>query len=562
MLEELLVHGVGGIKETKLDFCGNFIVITGESGSGKSSLVRALEFITGKRAASTMIHTQEDSCDVTVELSSCADNNDIEEEYCPCNGSLIARRVFGRNGRGKCSLQGVPAPLSTLLLSMEKELVIQSQFAQLGLLEPSKQLELVDSCGGPKLKELQDELSSTLHETIAIEKNIVAIKKRRDEVQNTYQNAEETIRLIRALELSQDSETSWNTELKELDSKYDNSEAIKTAIQKFLGAADGNGFLEDMETISKALYSLVPVSEDSDWHRNIENMLSSAQEISKKLRELQIENSSENIEETRERLEKKIGVVRKLKRILGLSTCTALIEYADTAEKEIKWLKESHKEIEEQEIQSSERRKKISSLAVELRALRKKSSEDLAASVNKHLKDMAMEYAVFGIDVEELDRVRANGAENVSFTLSIQGQQPLAVGKTASGGELSRILIAIQLSVGDQKLPGTLVFDEVEAGLGGKTALLAGYKLRELSERCRTILITHEATIAAMADQHFLVKRISDDTLISEVNGEVRAREIARMLSGDESSREALEHARSLLVTASDKNNGGKCGVY
>ena len=158
-----------------------------------------------------------------------------------------------------------------------------------------------------------------------------------------------------------------------------------------------------------------------------------------------------------------------------------------------------------------------------------------------------MEYAEFGIEIEPLDRVRANGAENVCFTLALPEQKPLPVGKNASGGELSRILIAVQLSAGDDKLPGTLVFDEVEAGLGGKTALLAGYKLRELSKRCRTILITHQATIAAMADQHFVVKRTGDDTEISEVAGEAREREIARMLSGDEESKKALEHARALL---------------
>ena len=158
-----------------------------------------------------------------------------------------------------------------------------------------------------------------------------------------------------------------------------------------------------------------------------------------------------------------------------------------------------------------------------------------------------MEYALFNIEIEELNRVRANGAENASFTLTLPDQHPQPVGKTASGGELSRILIALQLAVGDDKLPGTLIFDEVEAGLGGKTALLAGYKLRELSQRCRTILITHEATIAAMADQHFLVKRTADDTVISEIKGDEREKEIARMLAGDETSNEALKHAKSLL---------------
>ncbi|MDD4159427.1 MAG: DNA recombination protein RecN, partial [Synergistaceae bacterium] len=161
--------------------------------------------------------------------------------------------------------------------------------------------------------------------------------------------------------------------------------------------------------------------------------------------------------------------------------------------------------------------------------------------------DLAMEHAHFSIEVEEQDKLRSNGAETVSFKLSMPDQPPLPVGRTASGGELSRLLIALQLSLGDEQLPGTLVFDEVEAGLGGRTALLAGEKLKELSKRCRTILITHEAAIAAMADQHFLVKRDGEDTRVFIISDDEREKEIASMLAGDESSYEALEHARSLL---------------
>jgi len=182
--------------------------------------------------------------------------------------------------------------------------------------------------------------------------------------------------------------------------------------------------------------------------------------------------------------------------------------------------------------------------------LRKCAAKKLAETVNRNLNDLAMEYAAFEIEIDELDKVRANGAENAVFMLRLPDQEPLPVGKTASGGELSRILIALQMSLGDDKLPGTLIFDEVEAGLGGRTALLAGCKLRELSRRCRTVLITHEATIAAMADKHFLVRREGDETYISQISGEAREREIARMLAGDETSREAIEHARSLLAGA------------
>ncbi|HCA41597.1 MAG TPA: hypothetical protein DEP01_09050 [Aminobacterium sp.] len=124
-------------------------------------------------------------------------------------------------------------------------------------------------------------------------------------------------------------------------------------------------------------------------------------------------------------------------------------------------------------------------------------------------------------------------------------------------GELSRLLLALQLSLPQEQIPETLIFDEVEAGLGGKAAVLAGYKLRELSEKCRVILITHEATIAALADQHFVVMRNGNESSIKEIDGEERVAEIARMLSGNATLPEAQEHARKLLseeLTSSSKN--------
>ena len=307
-----------------------------------------------------------------------------------------------------------------------------------------------------------------------------------------------------------------------------------------------HGLLDRLENAAKSVYAAAG-RDGEKWRPAIEKMLSGAQEFSSMLAAECRASDGADAEEAKENLEKKIGALRKIKRALSLPDAAAVMEYAKTAAAELEWLKKSREELEALEKEAAELRRETSRLAMELRARRKEAAASLAASVNGHLRELGMEYAEFGIEIEPLDRVRANGAENVCFTLALPEQKPLPVGKNASGGELSRILIAVQLSAGDDKLPGTLVFDEVEAGLGGKTALLAGYKLRELSKRCRTILITHQATIAAMADQHFVVKRTGDDTEISEVAGEAREREIARMLSGDEESREALEHARALL---------------
>jgi DNA repair protein RecN (Recombination protein N) len=220
--------------------------------------------------------------------------------------------------------------------------------------------------------------------------------------------------------------------------------------------------------------------------------------------------------------------------------------YVKDVEDATKWLAESSSLLEGKNSLSVHLKAEVALSAKNLRILRDVSGQNFEKRVNQHLRDLAMDDINFSVIVHKLDRVRASGAESVTFMLSQKSLPPSPVGKVASGGELSRILIAIQASIEPERLPGVLVFDEVEAGLGGRTALLAGEKLRGLSKNCRTILITHEATIAAMADQHFVVTRTGDETEVYEITGDARAREIARMLAGSE-SREAMEHARALL---------------
>lgn len=549
MIEELHIRGVGGIRDARIALKGNFIVITGESGSGKSSLVRSLEFIAGKRAQANLIHAGSEMSDVQL-LVATDGMPGLPEEYMPQDGTLIARRTFDRNGRGKCSLQGCMIPLSTLSRIMEREVVIQSQFAQLGLLDQQKQLSLVDSNGGAELAAAKKELETTFNRALKLERGIYSIKKERQEVESRFQNAENALRQLRALEYTADSQREWETELAELEARTKTIALLGRIAERYMGAASDGGVLEELESVCHSLYS-VSESDASKWEKHIEKLLSAAQELKHELQaEIRDAQSAADLEEAKERLEMKLGVVRKLRRELGLAPEASLAAYAEEATERLEWLKESRGEVETMEAEAALLRKKTTELAMNLRALRKKAAAGMTDTVNKHLQDMAMEQARFEIVIENLDKVRSGGAESASFMLALPDQRPLPVGKTASGGELSRILIALQLTSGDSELPGTLVFDEVEAGLGGRTAVLAGEKLRELSERCRTVLITHEAAIAAMADQHFLVSRMGDETEIREISGAEREKEIARMLAGDDRSLEALEHAKALLAKA------------
>ena len=238
MIEELEIHGIGGIREASLNFGGDFIVITGESGAGKSSLVRALEFIAGRRAQLNHIHTLEESCEVRAVMTS-EPIPGISEKCQPQEKMLIARRTFARSGKGKATLQEQTVPLTILAHAMETNIVIQSQFAQLGLLDPLKQLELVDSCGGEELKRALAELESAFTSALSTEKEIFALKKRRKESESRFDDAPSVIRQIKTLELTEESEAEWEKELREIERNEASQRSLRLIAEKMNNAEGG-----------------------------------------------------------------------------------------------------------------------------------------------------------------------------------------------------------------------------------------------------------------------------------------------------------------------------------
>ena len=183
---------------------------------------------------------------------------------------------------------------------------------------------------------------------------------------------------------------------------------------------------------------------------------------------------------------------------------------------------------------------------MEIRHARHNAAEILASRVNAVLNELAMGGITFGINLAGLQKLRRDGADSAEFFLR-DGSRSGPVGKIASGGELSRLLLALQLSLPDEWLPPTIVFDEVEAGLGGKAAVLSGMQLKKLSRKCQVILVTHEASIAALGDSHILIQRIDGESAMKNIDGEERVKEIARMLSGSPDLSEARKHAKILL---------------
>ncbi|MBQ8692654.1 MAG: DNA recombination protein RecN, partial [Synergistaceae bacterium] len=319
-------------------------------------------------------------------------------------------------------------------------------------------------------------------------------------------------------------------------------EKLINNINKLFGGMSEQGLLSELRNIFEEL----SIIKDED----VNNALSVIEDAAENLRANIASNfkSDEEYLAEQEELEERLGVLRKLKRLSQSHNESELISYCNEAAKNLEWLEHSFNELEDLSKQALSLKKEANALALNLRSERKTAAHELEIAVNNILKDLAMGDSEFKVNFKELNKLRRTGADEIEFILS-SGARTGRIDKIASGGELSRLLLALQLSLPDNFLPQTLVFDEIEAGLGGKAAVLSGLKLKELSESCQVILVTHEASIAALGDAHINITRDNATglTVIKNISGHERVREIARMLSGSPDLSEAQEHARKLL---------------
>ena len=522
MIEKLYIENIGGIRGAELAFTNGLNVITGESGAGKSSVVRSLELLTGTRGGVRFIRAGEESGRVEAKFT----------------GHNVMREVLS-SGRSRARVDGVSAGLSECARIVNDLVRIQSQFAQMELLNPERQLAMLDSCLSENVR---SEIFPEFHRVFDMARksagDLRAMKKRRSDIERKYANAREIFSLVKAANPESGLELRLENELADITHRISSRERAKNSIDALTGGMSEHGLLEKVRACFENVRDFM--SDDEAVNSALETLNDAVRNLAGELGD--DGNDSALLERTEERL----GALRRLKRLCNITDENELMNFCTEIYTNLEWLENSYSELEELSARSLEEKKKANALAMEIRRERQDAAKTLADRVNVLLGELAMGGITFGITLSGLQKLNRNGADSAEFTLS-DGTRTGRVEKIASGGELSRLLLALQLSLPDEWLPPTIVFDEVEAGLGGRAAVLSGLQLKELSRKCQVILVTHEASIAALGDSHTLIQREDGETLTRGITGEERVREIARMLSGSPEMTEAQEHARILL---------------
>jgi len=543
VLTELRIRNFAIIEEIGLEFSEGFTVFTGETGAGKSILVDAVDLLVGGRASADLIRAGADEAEVSGVFSLTAGGpvaKFLHEQDLLGSGEseLILRRVLSREGRNRVHVNGRPTPLS-VLQSLRGLLVdIHGQHEHQSLFKPAVQLDLLDEFGG--LADARADYTAVfetwrgLEARLAEHRSALVDRQAREdllryqveEIAGAHLRAGEDRELERArLLLSQ------SRRLAELvQATYGPLYEEESSILQSLGGLAGS--LKELAAIDAELV------EDRDRFAEAQAQL---MDLAQRLRAYR--DKLEFDPERLEKIEERLDLIRRLIKKYGGSLEEA-IKLGEQAKRNLQELESGDEALKELSQQVAEAREKVIKLAQALSSKRTKAAGEMEKRLERELKDLRMEHAKFRIAVEQEPstdgpQLTSTGSDRVESLFSSNlGESPLPLARIASGGELSRVMLAMKTVLAEEDRVPVLIFDEVDAGIGGAVSEVVGKRLRELSRHGHQVFcITHLAPIAAQAQQHFAVTKAAKSgrtvTQVVTLDKAGRVEEVARMLGGE-----------------------------
>jgi len=550
MLRNIHIRHLAVVDELSLDLGPGMTALTGETGAGKSILLDALGLALGDRADSGVIRTGADRAEISAEfdiggqgeVAAWLRENDLDDD-----GQCLLRRTVGRDGRSRGYINGRPVPMQSLRELGEHLVDIHGQHAHQSLLRSGAQREALDAYAGHPM----------LVAAVADEyQRWRALRERLDSLQASHAQREDRLELLRyqvdelqTLQLDAD-------ELQHLAEEHDrlaNLNQLREGSQSILAALTENddGALADgLEHAGAELERLQAF--DPSLAEVVQMVREAAVQASEAGHELRRYLEGLNLDPQRlAEVDQRLGLIHDLARKHQIKP-EALPTHLEMLEDELAALEGAGVALEETTQALAACESAYATAAEKLGASRRRAAKRLARAVSENMQRLGMLEGRFEIDLTEQTAFSANGGERVAFLVSANpGQPPQPLAKVASGGELARISLAIQvITVSSGRIP-TLIFDEVDVGIGGGIAEIVGRLLRQLGEERQVLCVTHQPQVACLAHQHLLVRKQTDKrssiTEVKPLDNEGRIAEIARMLGGLEMTKQTLSHAREMI---------------
>ena len=558
MIEEILIRDLGVISEAKLEFGPGLTVLTGETGAGKTMVLNAVGLLLGERSDSSAIRKGQEQAFVEGRwlLADSAITRIRELGIELDDAELLVNRSVSAEGRSRAALSGKSVPVGILSEIGEQLVVVHGQSDQIRLRSAAAQREALDQFAGEDLAKVMTEYTSVYANWKQAASRLLEITT---QLEARSREADQIRSAVEEL-TSLDPKPGEDIELAEKASKLTHLEELRIAATAAHNQLSSEGFDDSSDAITligKARRALEAVSEHDPELAALAQQLKeigfSLNETSASISGYLASLDSEGGQEL-ERVQQRRADLTSAMRKYG-PTLEEVISYFENSGARLLELDSSDKEIQELSALEQSLGKQATSLAKTITELRTKAASALAKSVTEELAALAMTGASLEVTVSQGSELGATGADQVAILLSAYpGAEPRPLGKGASGGELSRIMLAIEVVLAGSELAPTFIFDEVDAGVGGAAATEVGKRLATLAQNAQVIVVTHLPQVAAFATRHLRVlKSVSDQytsTDVVRLEGEAVVEELARMLSGLSESESGKTHAKELLELA------------
>jgi len=566
MLLQLDIQNVAIIDRVSIELGKGLNILTGETGAGKSIIIDSINAILGERVSKELIRTGKDKARIEAvfqvdnsKLSDIFEELGIEAEE---DGTLIISREFTLQGRNICRINGQIATVTMVKKIGERIIDVHGQHDNQSLLRTDSHIRLLDAFAGERIQMLKQKYHEILSNYNKTKSRLMELTGDKYDIERKIDILKYQVDEIKKARLK----TGEEEELNKQRIIYSNAEkiiaALSGAYELLCGGNNLRGSASD--AINEAMSEVNSIVRFDEKYLGIaeklENIVYNLEDVVEEIRRERdlIEYDPDLVEQIEERLD----LIYKLKRKYGPSV-EEVLEFCKKAEKELEEVLRSEELAEELKKELSKLNEELYTFAIQMNNERQKAAKILEDRIGNELADLEMKNAKFKVNIEFDDRIydngerkyTGNGLDKVEFLISPNVGEPLKpLSKIASGGEMSRIMLAIKNILANVDSIPTLIFDEIDIGISGRASQKVGEKLSSISKNHQVICVTHLAQIACMADNHYLIEKISDKsstrTVVKKLSHDESKYEIARIISGSDMSDITIKHAEEMLENA------------